>query len=482
MKKVNLLLTLIIGMAAMVSAYAQNDTFVSVQDVLGKQIYVMPGNITPCTYALIDGKLKLVQKDKKHTYTITDRSYKVDSELYQYKKNRFLVLKGGQDIFFLKETDSPLFLSLLKNESIWIDYVRDLNNSYTFLDIEQGGKYHKSSSTECYDKLSRLNWVGFTFSESDVNLKVDEVTESGISKSNFVISNTQYKSLKDIAFIHKNNIQPYITKYEERLAKEKRDKEIQDSIYNCKLRLATAKKDMTFGSDDDEIRVSEGDTIAIFNYNDTISMFIGRYHFNNLRLDENDIKFVDSQNSGTIYNPKWTSVDKNYLMSKKSVGREDRFIIAYDYDTERTHRWLEDLRSKIQAYQEEITYMRKNQIFITKAGYNYNGEQFGMNYDIHNCFGKTIKYVEITLTCYNAVEDVQRDYFGDSTKKVRGIGPIEPDEGGSYSWEKIFWDEYDVIKNCRITAIKFTFKDGTIKSFNGYANIMKHFSSDAWVK
>ena len=473
-------LTLILGMVAIISTYAQNDRFTSVQDVPGKQIYVMPGNIVPCTYVLIDGKLKLVQKDKKHTYTITDRSYMVDTELYQYKKDKYLVLKGAQDIFFLKETDSPLFLSLLKNETIWIDYVRDLNNSYTFLDIEQGRMFHKSSETECYDKLSRLNWVGFTFSENDVNLKADEVTESGLSKSNFVISNTQFKSLKDVAFVHKNNIQPYVTKYEERLAREKREKDIQDSIYNCKLRLATAKKNMTFGGDDDEINVYEGDTIAIFNYNDTISMFIGRYHFNNLRLDENDIKFVDSQNSGTTYNPKWTSVDKSFLMSKKSEGREDRFVIAYDYDTERTHRWLDELRGKIQAYRDKVSYMKKNQIFITKAGYNYDGDQFGMDYDIYNCFGKTIKYVEITLTCYNTVGDVQRDYFGNSTKKVRGIGPIEPNDGGSYSWEKIFWDEYGVIKNCRITAIKFTFKDGTVKSFSGYANIRKHFSGDAW--
>ena len=456
------------------------DTFATVQDVTGKGIYIISGNINPFTYIMIDGKLKLVQKDKKHTYTITDRSYMVDTELYQYKKDKYLVLKGGQDIFFLKETDSPLFLSLLKNETIWIDYVRDLNNSYTFLDIEQGRMFHKSSETECYDKLSRLNWVGFTFSENDVNLKADEVTESGLSKSNFVISNTQFKSLKDVAFVHKNNIQPYVTKYEERLAREKREKDIQDSIYNCKLRLATAKKNMTFGGDDDEINVYEGDTIAIFNYNDTISMFIGRYHFNNLRLDENDIKFVDSQNSGTTYNPKWTSVDKSFLMSKKSEGREDRFVIAYDYDTERTHRWLDELRGKIQAYRDKVSYMKKNQIFITKAGYNYDGDQFGMDYDIYNCFGKTIKYVEITLTCYNTVGDVQRDYFGNSTKKVRGIGPIEPNDGGSYSWEKIFWDEYGVIKNCRITAIKFTFKDGTVKSFSGYANIRKHFSGDAW--
>ena len=472
--------TLILGMVVIFSTYAQNDRFTSVQDVPGKQIYVMPGNIAPCTYVLIDGKLKLVQKDKKHTYTITDRSYMVDTELYQYKKDKYLVLKGGQDIFFLKETDSPLFLSLLKNETIWIDYIRDLNNSYTFLDIEQGRQFHKSSETECYDKLSRLNWVGFTILDNDVNLKADEVTESGLSKSNFVISNTQFKSQKDVAFIHKNNIQPYVTKYEERLAREKREKDIQDSIYNCKLRLATAKKNMTFGGDDDEINVYEGDTIAIFNYNDTINMFIGRYHFNNLRLDENDIKFVDSQNSGSTYNPKWTSVDKSFLMSKKSEGREDRFIIAYDYDTERTHRWLDELRGKIQAYQDKVTYMKKNQIFITKAGYNYDGDQFGMDYDIYNCFGKTIKYVEITLTCYNTVGDVQRDYFGNSTKKVRGIGPIEPNDGGSYSWEKIFWDEYGVIKNCRITAIKFTFKDGTVKSFSGYANIRKHFSGDAW--
>ena len=119
------LLTLFLGMVVMASAYAQNDTFTSVQDVPGKQIYVMPGNITPCTYVLINGKLKLVQKDKKHTYTITDRIYKVDSELYQYKKDSYLVLKRGQDIFFLKKTDSPLFLSLLKNETTWIDYVRD---------------------------------------------------------------------------------------------------------------------------------------------------------------------------------------------------------------------------------------------------------------------------------------------------------------------------------------------------------------------
>lgn len=174
------------------------------------------------------------------------------------------------------------------------------------------------------------------------------------------------------------------------------------------------------------------------------------------------------------------SVDKNYLMSKKNEGIDGRLEVAYEYDNERTKQWLEELRGRIKAYENRVAYMKNRQIFITKAGYNYDDDQFGMNYDIYNCFSKTIKYVEITLTCYNNVGDVQRDYFGYSTKKVRGIGPIEPGDEGSYCWEKIFWDEYDVIKNCRITAIRFIFKDGTSKAFSGYANIRKHFTSNAW--
>lgn len=466
-------LAILLNIISLTTVYAQNDIFSSVQEVPGKQVYVMPGNLNPCTYVLIDGKLKLTQKDKKHTYTFTGRSYMVDSELYLYKKENYLVLKGGQDIFFLKETDSPLYLSLFRNENWWNDYVNDLNNSYTFLDIEKGNQYHRSSITVCYDKLSRLKWTGFSLGETDVNLKVEEVTESGGIENSFVISNTQFKSLKDIAFIHKDNIKPYVTKYEERLAKEKREKSIRDSIYNCQLRFATATRDMTFGDEDDETKVYEGDTIAVYEYNDSVHKFIGRFHYENLEFDEDDIKFVDSSLFGQ-------SKDKQFLMLKQREGADVRFKAAYNYDNERTQRWIEELRGRLQALKDRAAYLKNHQIFITKAGYNYDDDQFGMNYDIYNCFGKTIKYVEITLTCYNNVEDVQRDYFGYSTKKVRGIGPIEPGSGGSYSWEKIFWDEYDVIKNCRITAIRFIFKDGTSKAFSGYANIRKHFTSDAW--
>lgn len=105
---------------------------------------------------------------------------------------------------------------------------------------------------------------------------------------------------------------------------------------------------------------------------------------------------------------------------------------------------------------------------------------FGMDYTIFNCFNKTIKYVVITLVCYNNVGDIQRDYLGRSTKTVRGIGPILPEEEAMFSFDKIFWDEYDVIKNCVISNITFIFKDGTTKTFKGNKVIKTHFANDAW--
>lgn len=49
-----------------------------------------------------------------------------------------------------------------------------------------------------------------------------------------------------------------------------------------------------------------------------------------------------------------------------------------------------------------------------------------------------------------------------------------------FSFDKIFWDEYDVIKNCVISNITFIFKDGTTKTFKGNKVIKTHFANDAW--
>ena len=78
------------------------------------------------------------------------------------------------------------------------------------------------------------------------------------------------------------------------------------------------------------------------------------------------------------------------MIVKKNEGIDGRLEVAYEYDNERTKQWLEELRGQIKAYENRVAYMKNHQIFITKAGYNYDDDQFGMNYDIYNCFSKTI--------------------------------------------------------------------------------------------
>ena len=479
MKKI---FTILLALLSIHYAYSQSDTFTDVQDVLGKNIYVISGNINPCTYVMIEGKLKLVQKDKKHFYTVNARSYTIDSELYQYKKDEYIVLKGGTDIFFLKVNDNPIYLSLMRNESYWNGYVASLNEEYPYLDIEKGKEYHGTTSDVVYDKLSKLSWSGFKWNGDNTVLCGSEISKNGVTQKSFTISPSDFSAQRGTVFVHKNDVQPYIDAYEARLAKERREQERRDSIYNCKLRLATAKKDMIFGDDDNTTNVSDGDTIAIYTYNDSVECFVGRYHYENLRFNEDDIKFLDEkyEKKPGSYSYAYTSENKDYLKKVGKKGVQDRFLIAFEYDSVRTEAWANDLRAKIKAYKDRVSYMKSHQIFITKASYNYDGDQFGMDYTFYNCFGKTIKYIAVTLACYNNVGDLQRDYFGHATKTVRGIGPIAADEEASYSWEKIFWDEYDVIKNCKITSITFTFKDGTTRSFKGIANIRNHFSSDAW--
>lgn len=479
MKKI---ITLIFYILSLQYAHSQNDMFANVEELLGKNIYVSSGNIYPCTYVMIGGKLKLAQKDKKHNYKINSRNYSVNSELYRYKKDDYIVMKDGSDIFFLKVKDFPIYLSMMRNESYWKDYVGTINAEYPYMDIVKGREYHGVTSDVVYDKLSKLSWTGFKREADNVVLTVSEVSKSGNVQKSFSLTPSMFAAQKGSVFVHKDNLNEYIEAYEARLAKERREQERRDSIYNCKLRLATAKEDMTFGDEENTTYVYEGDTIAIYTYNDSIGCFIGRYHFENLRFKDDDIKFIDEKYEKKLdsYLYEYVSENKDYLKKVGKKGFEDRFLLAFEYDSVKTEVWVNNLRTELKAYKDRLSYMKSHQIFITKAGYNYDGDQFGMDFTFYNCFGKTIKYIAITLACYNNVGDLQRDYFGHATKTVRGIGPIAADEEASFSWEKIFWDEYNIIKKCKITNITFTFKDGTIRSFKGIANIQKHFSSDAW--
>ena len=173
-----------------------------------------------------------------------------------------------------------------------------------------------------------------------------------------------------------------------------------------------------------------------------------------------------------------------FLLRRGNKGLAIRKQIAFQQDSVMllgVAHCLDSLRNISQrAENEYYNELNRQQIFILKDLYSYSEYRFGKKFKFYNCFNKRIKYINITLTAYNGVGDIQRDDIGRSSAKLRGIGPIEKGDIASYDWDELFWDDNDIINKVLITNISFTFFDGTTKSYSGKANIDKHRAANCY--
>ncbi|NJI75864.1 hypothetical protein HCX49_21945 [Sphingobacterium kitahiroshimense] len=81
----------------------------------------------------------------------------------------------------------------------------------------------------------------------------------------------------------------------------------------------------------------------------------------------------------------------------------------------------------------------------------------GIEFQIHNTSKKTIKYITFNFTGYNAVDDPV------STMKTRkGIGPIEPENAGGYTFEYVW--HTDIVEYAKLNSIKIQYTDNTFKT------------------
>ncbi|WP_316848906.1 hypothetical protein [Pedobacter agri] len=92
--------------------------------------------------------------------------------------------------------------------------------------------------------------------------------------------------------------------------------------------------------------------------------------------------------------------------------------------------------------------------------FEVTGASYSMGFDIAflNLSKKTIKYIYLTVTATNPVDD----RIG--TKTVRAIGPIKPNDSGSYSFENTFYSSS--AEYLSMDQIKIQYMDGTIKLLN----------------
>ena len=85
-------------------------------------------------------------------------------------------------------------------------------------------------------------------------------------------------------------------------------------------------------------------------------------------------------------------------------------------------------------------------------------------------YDKSIKYVDFYFSLYNAVGDkCYLKYSKSYTGSVRGVGPVESDCSGSWTWDRATHYTTADASEMRIVKIVITYMDKTVKTLIGNA-------------
>lgn len=90
-----------------------------------------------------------------------------------------------------------------------------------------------------------------------------------------------------------------------------------------------------------------------------------------------------------------------------------------------------------------------------------NTEGTGIKFDVTNTAKKTIKYISFTVSGLNAVGDLVKGRSGLSIITVKGVGPIEFEQSGSYDFNYTW--HTDLVQEVKILSVKIQYMDNTIK-------------------
>jgi hypothetical protein len=447
-------------------AISQSDKFESYDSIVGKRVcfYDASKHIKEL------GKFLFVKNEKGKLVAVKDitpfqsliKGEQMEAlGIVVIKNKQYLQLKSSQEDFYFLVSEKYNCLPYFRSASYWLDKIEKYKKDYQFRVVNPN--FFVDGIKSC--KFGEVEWLNIVMPKHidgvvEVVYEVEGVKVqepfSAIAKEEFVTEIEVNKEKRRV----------------ERLINERREKERQereDSIADYSV--FTAKRYDKLISED-----YHGESRQKGFYDVYVFKILG---------DEYTAWEFGSLKEGKVSELVFDAKDASCFLTRRGVkGVDVRSKLAYTADSLRVikcQQHLDSLNKEIQRIKKE-TYnkIKKNQIFIHKELYSYSRYKFGKKFRFFNCFNKSIKYIEMTLVAYNAVGDVQRDDIGRSSVKLKGIGPIPPDEYGTYDWDELFWDDNDIIERVVPTKIAITFMDGTIRTFSGKSNIDKHRMYDCY--
>lgn len=442
--------------------YGQNDKFSTYAEMVGKEVtfYDAAQQIKALGKFLFvkneKGKLVAV-KDTTPFQSIQNGECFHVNQIVTIKDKQYLECSSANEtIYFLVSEKYPI-LPNFRSATVWEEVLHSLREECPYLKLQDKQKYAQNDIV--LGKFVKVAWNKFEFPKtigSDVFFSYNHGRYT---------SRIPYASIRRSDFASERDIQE---------EKERQDEEER-------RRVEQEKKD----SIDDYIPIIARSKYHDSDWNEMID---------SLGMDNHHVyAIIDNKAYAYHWIEKTVSLDSlvfddegryQFLLRRGNKGLAIRKKIAFQQDSIMqlgVAHCLDSLRNLSQRAKNKLyNELNRRQIFILKDLYSYSEYRFGKKFKFYNCFNKRIKYINITLTAYNGVGDIQRDDIGRSSAKLRGIGPIEKGDIASYDWDELFWDDNDIINKVLITNITFTFFDGTTKSYSGKANIDKHRAANCY--
>ena len=442
--------------------YGQNDKFSTYAEMVGKEVtfYDAAQQIKALGKFLFvkneKGKLVAV-KDVTPFQSIQNGECFHVNQIVTIKNKQYLECSSANEtIYFLVSEKYPI-LPNFRSATVWEEVLHSLREECPYLKLKDKQKYAQNDIV--LGKFVKVAWNKFEFPKtigSDVFFSYNHGRYT---------SRIPYASIRRSDFASEAEVQEEKNRQDEE-ERRRVEQERRDSIDDYIPIIARSKyHDSDWNEMIDSLGMDNHHVYAI------IDNKAYAYHWIEKTVSLDSLVFDDEGR----YQFLLRRGNKGLAIRKKIAFQQDSIMqlgVAHCLDSLRNL----SQRAKNKFYNE----LNRRQIFILKDLYSYSEYRFGKKFKFYNCFNKRIKYINITLTAYNGVGDIQRDDIGRSSAKLRGIGPIEKGDIASYDWDELFWDDNDIINKVLITNITFTFFDGTTKSYSGKANIDKHRAANCY--
>ena len=442
--------------------YGQNDKFSTYAEMVGKEVtfYDAAQQIKALGKFLFvkneKGKLVAV-KDVTPFQSIQNGECFHVNQIVTIKNKQYLECSSANEtIYFLVSEKYPI-LPNFRSATVWEEALHSLREECPYLKLQDKQKYAQNDIV--LGKFVKVAWNKFEFPKtigSDVFFSYNHGRYT---------SRIPYASIRRSDFASEADVQEEKNRQDEE-ERRRVEQERRDSIDDYIPIIARSKyHDSDWNEMIDSLGMDNHHVYAI------IDNKAYAYHWIEKTVSLDSLVFDDEGRY-------------QFLLRRGNKGLAIRKKIAFQQDSImqlRVAHCIDSLRNLSRIAENNFyNELNRRQIFILKDLYSYSDYKFGKKFTFYNCFNKRIKYINITLTAYNGVGDIQHDDIGRSSAKLRGIGPIEKGDIASYDWDEIFWDDNDIINKVLITNITFTFFDGTTKSYSGKANIDKHRAANCY--